>query len=227
MSKSIDGGLTYPIRTVAATPLDQTGCICPPGNLISQGGGGLLGTNDKVGFVYATSTGGVNFARSTNGGATFTQSTVGPASNADTSQAFPVVADGGGGRLAAVWMPVEGGRSSVDLATSSDWGATWSAPQTIVSGGTSVYPWVAASGQKIAVSLYHTGGGQTFSALQSADPTSVKSGPICTAGTGCNGDRELLDFQSDTLDGAGLADLAYTRSIDGVADTQVRFVHEN
>src|SRR5437763_718814 len=80
--KSIDGGASYPIRPVAATPVDQTGCICPPGNLISQAGGGLLGTNDKVGFVYATSSGGVNFARSTNGAATFTQSTVGPASSA-------------------------------------------------------------------------------------------------------------------------------------------------
>jgi hypothetical protein len=250
VSKSIDGGLSYPIRTVGATPVDQTGCICPPGNLISQAGGGLLGTSDKVGFVYATSSGGVNFARSTNGAATFTQATVGPASSADTTQAFPVVADGGGGRLAAVWMAIQGGRSTVLEATSTDWGATWSAPKTIVSAGTSVYPWVAASGQKVAVSLYHTDGvgepgtvpesaqwferylestdgGQTFSALQTVDPTAVKSGPICTSGTGCNGDRELLDFQSDTLDGAGRANLAYTRSIDGVSDTQVRFLREN
>ena len=54
----------------------------------------------------------------------------------------------------------------------------------------------------------------------------VKSGPICTEGTGCSGDRELLDFQSDTLDNAGNADLAYARSIDGVSDTELRFVHQ-
>src|SRR3954464_9480345 len=58
VSKSVDGGLTYPISTIAATPVDQTGCVCPPGTLIAEGGS-LLGTGDKVGLVYATSTGGV------------------------------------------------------------------------------------------------------------------------------------------------------------------------
>jgi hypothetical protein len=36
----------------------------------------------------------------------------------------------------------------------------------------------------------------------------------------------LLDFQSDTLDGAGRANLAYTRSIDGNTNTELRFVRE-
>src|SRR3954466_8464705 len=52
VSKSIDGGLTYPISTVAATPVDQTGCVCPPGTLIAEGSGSTLGLSDKVGFVY-------------------------------------------------------------------------------------------------------------------------------------------------------------------------------
>jgi hypothetical protein len=249
VSKSVDGGLTYPIRTVAATPVDQTGCVCPPGTLISEAGTSALGLGDKVGFVYATSSGGVNFARSTNGATTFTQSTVGPASSADTGQAFPVVANGGGGRLAAVWMAVAGGQSQVELSTSTNWGSTWSAPRTIVSAGTSLYPWVDARGSKVAVSLYHTDaagepgtvpesaqwyesylestdGGATFSALQQADPTAVKSGPVCTEGINCSGDRELLDFQSVALDGSSLADLAYTRSIDGASNTELRFAHE-
>ena len=249
VSKSVDGGLTYPLRTIGATPLDQTGCICPPGTLISENGGGLFGIKDKVGFVYATSSGGVNFARSTNGGLTFKQFTVGPASSADTSQAFPVVSNGGGGHLAAVWQEVEGNSSVVRLSTSSDWGQSWSAPQTVVSAGTSLYPWVAASGSKVAVSVYHTDasgtpssvpesaqwfesylestdGGASFSALQTVDPTPVKSGPICTEGINCSGDRELLDFQSLTLDGTNAADLTWTRSIDGVSDTELRFAHE-
>ena len=249
VSKSVDGGLSYPIRTVGATPVDQTGCICPPGNLISEAGGGLLGTNDRVGFVYSTSTGGVNFARSTNGALTFTQSAVSPASDADTTQAFPVVANGGNGHLAAVWLENIGNSSRIRYADSTNWGSSWSAPKTLVSAGASVYPWVAAQGSKVAVSLYHTDtngtsesvpdsaqwfetymestdGGTTFSAPQTADPTPVKSGPICTEGTGCNGDRELLDFQSDTIDNSGNADLAYTRSIDGVSNTELRFLHQ-
>src|SRR5438552_19150253 len=65
VSKSVAplDGIAYPVSTVAATPLDQTGCICPPGNLIAAGGG-LVG--DKVGVIYGTSIGGVNFARSPN-----------------------------------------------------------------------------------------------------------------------------------------------------------------
>src|SRR3954470_4338242 len=103
VSKSIDGGLTYPVSTIGATPVDQTGCVCPPGTLIAEGGS-TLGLSDKVGFVYATSSGGVNFARSTNGGLTFSQSTVGPATSGTTNAAFPVVANAGGNKLAAVWL---------------------------------------------------------------------------------------------------------------------------
>jgi hypothetical protein len=248
VSKSIDGGLTYPISTVGATPVDQTGCVCPPGTMIAEGGG-LLGTSDKVGFVYATSTGGVKFARSTNGGLTFTNVVVGPATSGDTGAAFPVVANAGGNKLAAVWLENAGSSSVIKLSTSSDWGATWSAPSVVVSGGASVYPWVAAQGSKIAISVYHTtasgtsdtvpesaqwfesylestDGGTTFSALETVDPTVVKSGPICTGGTGCSGDRELLDFQSDTIDNAGKANLIWTRSLDGVSDTELRFAKQ-
>jgi hypothetical protein len=248
VSKSIDGGVTYPISTVAATPVDQTGCVCPPGTLIAEGGS-TLGLSDKVGFVYATSTGGVKFARSTNGGLTFTNVNVGPATSGDTGAAFPVVANGSGGKLTAAWLENNAGSSVIKLAQSSDWGATWSAPRTLVSGGASVYPWVAAQGSKVAVSLYHTStsgtsdtvpegaqwfesylestdGGATFSAIETVDPTVVKTGPICTGGTGCSGDRELLDFQSDTIDGQGKANLTWTRSIDGVSDTEVRFAKQ-
>jgi hypothetical protein len=247
VSKSTNG-LVYPLHTVAATPVDQTGCVCPPGNLIAEGGGGLLGTSDKVGLIYATSTGGVKFARSTNGGLTFTNVEVSPASDADTGQGFPVVANAGGGNLVAVWMEVNGNTSSVHFARSSDWGATWTDRKTLVSAGTSLYPWVAADGSKVAVSLYHTDaagtpsnvpesaqwfeqymesgdGGASFSAPQTVDATVVKSGPICTEGINCSGDRELLDFQSLTVKG-GTSYLTWTRSIDGVSNTELRFARQ-
>ena len=249
VSKSIDGGLTYPISTIAATVVDQTGCVCPPGLLIAEGAS-MLGLNDRVGLIYATSTGGVKFARSTNGGLTFTNVNVSPASDADTGQGFPIVANGGGGRLAAVWMEIQGNRSFVKLSTSSNWGSSWSAPRTLVGSGTPLYPWVAARGSKVAVSVYHTAdaeatpstvpegaqwfekytessdGGATFSPLQVVDPAPVKSGPICTEGINCEGDRELLDFQALTIDPAGLSNLTWTRSIDNVSDTEVRFVKQ-
>jgi len=85
-------GLVYPLSTVAATPADQTGCVCPPGNLIAEPGTEPLGADDRVGVIYATSTGGINFARSTDGAVTFTNVPVSPPSSADTTPAFPVVA---------------------------------------------------------------------------------------------------------------------------------------
>src|SRR5205814_8152649 len=85
-------GLVYSQSTVAATPADQTGCVCPPGTLIAEPGTAPLGSGDRVGLIYFTSTGGINFARSLNGAATFTNVPVSPPSSADTTHAFPVVA---------------------------------------------------------------------------------------------------------------------------------------
>lgn len=250
VSKSVSplDGIAYPISTVAATPVDQTGCVCPPGNLIAEGGGGMAGMSDKVGLIYATSSGGVNFAHSINGGLTFTNTAVSPASSAATNGNFPVVANGGGGHLFAVWQEVLGNTSTIHFTSSSDWGATWAPPRSLVSSGASVFPWVAANGSKVAVSLYHTSsagspdtvpagaqwfesyvestdGGATFSALTTADPTAAKVGPVCTAGINCSSGRELGDFQSVTLDNANAADLAYVHSFDGT-DTEVRFAHQ-
>jgi hypothetical protein len=245
VSKSVNGGLLYPIHTIAATVADQTGFIGPAGPIIAQGGGGLLGTSDKVGFAYPTSTAGVKFARSTNGGLTFSSVPIGGTSS-DVGQAFPVVADAGGGHLIATWMAVKNGRSSIGMARSSDWGATWGAPQTIVADGTSVYPWVSAHGANVAVSLFHTtavgepstvpatatfyesaltstDGGATFGALQTVDATPAKTGPICTAGIDCTADRELGDFQSTTMDGSGHAYFSWARVIPGGTATEIRF----
>jgi hypothetical protein len=245
VSRSVDGGLTYPVTTSAATVVDQTGCVCPPGNLIAEDGG-LLG--DKVGVIFATSTGGVGFSRSSNSGLTFSVSPVSPAGSANTGLAFPVVANAGGGHLYATWLEVTGNSSSVHFSSSGDWGATWNAPRTIVGSGTSVYPWVAARGSKVSVSLYWNSstatpdttasgvswfesylesadGGATFSALSTVDPTAVKTGPVCTSGINCSGNRQLGDFQSVAIDGAGRANVAYNRVNGSV--TEVRFCRQS
>jgi len=246
VSQSPNGGVTYPIQTVAATPADQTGCICPPGTLIAEGGGLLA---DKVGVIYSTSTGGVKFARSTNGAASFTQATVSPASSADTIAAFPVVANAGSNKLVAVWLEVFQNSARVMFNSSTNWGQSWGTPKVLVGSGTPLYPWVDARGSKVSVSLYWTSasgtpdtvaesaqwfeqylestdGGSTFSAPLTVDSTVVKTGPVCTGGTGCSSDRELLDFQSVAIDPSGLADLAWTRSLDGKSNTELRFAHQ-
>jgi hypothetical protein len=244
VSKSLDG-LVYPQHSIAATPVDQTGCVCPPGNLIAENGGGLLGTSDKVGLIYATSSGGVNFARSTNGALTFTNVAVSAASSAATNSNFPVVANAGNGHLAAVWLEVlANGTDRVVFNQSSDWGATWGTPRPIVTTGTSVYPWVDARGGKVAISLYNTpdaqatpdtapanarwfesylestDGGSTFSGLVTVDPAPAKTGIVCTAGINCSSGRELGDFQSIALDNNGLPDVAWIR-VDSTAPAGV------
>lgn len=147
---SVGGALVPTTTTVAATVADQTGCECPPGNLVSQG-------SSDVGIIYSTSSGGVNFASSTNGGLTFTNATVAPASSASTLDSFPVVADAGSGNLVAVWLDDSSNGTNVELATSSDFGASWSTPSTLLSRhtGTYVYPWVAAQGLQAVVSYYN------------------------------------------------------------------------
>ena len=246
VSKSVApaDGLVYPVSTVAATPLDQTGCICPPGNLIAAGGGL---TGDKVGVIYATSTGGVNFARSTNGALSFTNVAVSPASNDTTGDNFPVVADAGNGHLFAVWLADTASTAVVRFNSSSDWGATWGTPRTLVSTGTSVYPWVAAQGSKVSISLYNTSaagrpdtvpssaqwfssylestdGGSTFSSLATIDPTPAKTGIVCVGGINCSSGREFGDFQTVTIDNAGRANVVYDR-VTGT-NSQVMFVRQ-
>jgi hypothetical protein len=248
VSRSLGGVPVYPQHVIAATPLDQTGCICPPGNLIAEGTSLTAG---KVGFVYSTSSGGVNFAFSTNGGLTFTNVPVRASdSGQDTGRAFPVVANAGGGHLVAVWQEVASDGTSwsqVGFSESTNWGQTWSTPTYIVDKTSgSLYPWVDAKGSKVSVSLYHTAtpgvsdavpaGTQwfesylervngTWSSLVTVDPTVVKTGPICTGGINCSGNRELLDFQSVALDPGGAPNLTWTHSIDNVSTTELRFAH--
>lgn len=232
VSKSVTGGATFLFHNVAATPLDQTGCVCPPGNLVAEAGG-LLG--DKVGVIYATSTGGVKFAHSENGGLTFTNTEVSPASAWDTSTNFPVVADAGSGKLVAVWTEELNGQSRIRYSTSSDFGASWRVPATLIGTGANVFPWVDARGSKVAVTLFHTSeagtastvpssaqwfetylesndGGASFSSPIAIDPTPVKTGPICTEGINCSGDRELGDFQQVTVDSLGNTHAVWSRS---------------
>ncbi|MEA2626067.1 MAG: hypothetical protein QOD06_2112 [Candidatus Binatota bacterium] len=249
VSKSVDGGLTYPLATMAASLVDCSYCGAP-GNLIAEGGDPLA-TTGNVGVIYATGSGGVGFARSTDGGLDWTQAVVSKDQNdLVTTAAFAVVANAGGGKLVATWLELlldgngKANRSRVRFSRSANWGATWDAPVTLVADGTSVFPWIDARGSKVAVVLYHTsavGSPDTVPAasqwfveyLESTtggvpstptivDTVPVKTGPVCTEGTGCAGDRELGDFFQVTIDPANRSNVAWARVKSGGA-TEMRF----
>lgn len=238
VSVSTDNGLLYPLQILAATPLDQTGCICPPGNLVAEG---VAALQDRVAFVYPTTTNGFGFARSTDGALTFTNTYPGVAVNPGGVTGFPNIADDGKGDLAVVWQPA--GNGGFYLVTSADFGTTWSTPQLIESSGTSVYPWVSYRSGKIAISYYHTTEVASVSDNVSAsavwsisykdssdsfttrsDIEQVHTGPICTQGTGCSADRELGDFQQVGIDNAGKSVISYVTDVSG--GTQIRFVKQ-
>jgi hypothetical protein len=141
---------------------------------------------------------------------------------------FPALAvDPVNGNLYAVWSDGH----SVALASSSDQGATWSAPMTVSSApaNTAVLPWVAAYNGTVDVVYYGT------SAASDLDPgadwqvyfaqlaggsfaqTPVNAAPnhhgvICTGGTGCTaGTRNLLDLFQIAIDPVvGKAAIIYT-----------------
>jgi hypothetical protein len=141
---------------------------------------------------------------------------------------FPALAvDPANGNLYAVWSDGHG----VALASSSDQGATWSAPMTVSSApaNTAVLPWVAAYNGTVDVVYYGT------SAASDLDPgadwqvyfaqltggsfaqTPVNAAPnhhgvICTGGTGCTaGTRNLLDLFQIAIDPVvGKAAIIYT-----------------
>jgi len=49
---------------------------------------------------------------------------------------------------------------------------------------------------------------------------------VCTEGSGCSGDRDLLDFQSVALDPQNRANATWTHVITNGSDSEVRFARQ-
>jgi hypothetical protein len=169
-------------------------------------------------------------SRSSDGGRTWTASLVAHrALFTDLSNVFPALAvDPDQGHLTAVWSDAH----QVFVSTSTNQGATWSAPAAVngAPATTAVFPWVAARGGKIDVVYYGTSaaskddpaavwnvylaqstdGGATFAQnLVSNKPNHV--GVVCTSGTACApGTRNLLDLFEVAINSDGRAGVIYT-----------------
>jgi hypothetical protein len=229
-------GAVYPkqILEVSDAQRGLTG-FAPAGNVVTN----LKGDTYNVYSIFTGSNGaGLGYAKLPLGALTTTLSTVAPAMNAhDQTQSFPVIAVDNAldDNLYVVWCdPVSA--SEWDIRFASFNGASWSNAVTV---GHGVYPWVTVDAQgKVDIAWYSAersgyigdpnngatnhavwdvdfaqsinalASTPTFSAPQQA-ATSVKSGNICTQGTGCSGDRELGDFLSITHDASGNALVSY------------------
>lgn len=174
----------------------------------------------------------------------------------DQTQSFPVVAVDGAQdhNVYVVWTnPIPNGNWDIEFASSPDSGVTWTPAVTL---GQGLFPWVTADGAgKVDVGWYsaaltsgYTGDpnkapastvwdvafAQSTNALSSAPTFSapviaasgIKHGAVCTGGTGCSADRELLDFMSITHDAAGNALIAYTFVPQGTTNSWIEFAKE-
>jgi hypothetical protein len=260
VSKSFDCGATYQVHNLAVSVAAQGYCLCYPGNIIAEAGAGPLGNGvagtltDKVGLIFPTAGGlgsttqGISFAKSVDGGVTWTQHTIVAPAAKNRRGVFPVVANGGGGNLYAVWY--EDGK--IAFAKSTTWGDSWSGVTYVSGSDSALMPWVAANGSKVAIAYYgktgsdwfvryteSTDSGVTFSSPVSADSTKVKHNTPCIAGTACNGDRELGDFLQVALDANNKANIVYVHSYESQTllgvfgtgllfnNTEVRYVKQS
>ena len=130
------------------------------------------------------------------------------------------------GRLWATASTVDG----VLVTSSNDHGTTWTDPVTVSTMNTVVMPWVAARGGKVDVVYYGTSasslddddavwnvydsqrsGGSWHVMKVSNTPNRI--GAVCLEGSGCEGDRELLDLFEVAEDPiTGNAAIVYTDS---------------
>ena len=231
-------GAVYPLSTPEITTA-QRGVVgtIPPGNLATDMNGT---TYNVYSTVNSSSPGGhsVGISSLPAGGVTTTNGDVTAAEGSfDTSQSFPVVAvdNAADQNVYVVWSDPTPSSWNIRFASSTDGGKTWSSAVTV---GQGLFPWVTADAPgKVDIGWYSaaptyggdpnaapagtqwnvdfaqsvdaTASAPTFSAPEAAVP-GIKSGAICTQGTGCSADRELLDFMSIAHDSLGNALLAFT-----------------
>ncbi|HLE96905.1 MAG TPA: sialidase family protein, partial [Candidatus Thermoplasmatota archaeon] len=242
--KSLDGGKTWPIKTFV--PGDR----CLRGNLARAPDGTLyLGGCDAEGPGVAIST---------DGGLSFTWTNVAKREGETTTafcvpcHLFTVVTTDAAGNAYAVWSdesqapddpqgPGDGSMGlNVWMVSSTDRGASWSAPKRVNNApGTYVLPWATGGADgKLAIAYYGTrfvghperAMGEWYPIVaftedaladapvfieSSASPTLAQYGPVCMRGSGCGNARNLLDFFQIQADSEGRIHMAFTDGTPG------------
>lgn len=243
-ARSIDGGLTWtyhrPVLFDAGASETEVGFghpIGPTGNLVADGA--------FLAFAYQFR-GRMHVATSDDAGENWTSTRV----HEDPHARGSIVSIAMDGQDLHVSY-LTGDFRNVMVASSHDRGATWSEPQAVATGGTAIFPWVAARDGKVGVAWYRTDveadrpddvegvwsveyaesldRGTTFTDPIVVSP-SVKTGMVCTQGLNCttsgSGGREFGDFIALEIGYDGMAYIAHHALGVGWVSRQLRPVED-
>jgi hypothetical protein len=217
VKKSVDDGRTW---TRSGNPIIGQGGVT--GNSTFNNSLGPIVADPMTGYLFEAFMAGepqtkatsanynnVYIARSTDGGATYTDQLLFHAPPFTRLNNFwPVTAvDPATGAAYVAWTDQHG----VAVSTSSDHGATWSAPKLVSTQNTTVMPTVTARGGKVDVLYYGSNAASindqsavwnvydsrltnsTWS-VNKVSNTPNRVGAVCVNGSACTSDRELLDL---------------------------------
>ncbi|MDQ1738051.1 MAG: hypothetical protein QOH56_4302 [Pseudonocardiales bacterium] len=227
---SRDGGLTY-------------GPAVPMYNVTQCGGlhGHVKVAPDGTVYVPNKSCGGNQaVAVSTDNGTTWAVHQIPGSTPGDTDPSVGIGAAG------TVYLGYQNADGTAHVAVSHDRGTTWLYDQNVGAAAgikNVVFPEVVAGDDNRAAFAFlgtTTGGnyqdpafggvwhlyvatsydgGQSWVTADATSTDPVQRGPICTAGTSCGNDRNLLDFMDITMDSQGRALVAYADGCTGACAT--------
>jgi len=183
---------------------------------------------------------------STDNGATWTVHNI-PNTTTDGNQPDSDVAVGGSTGVGTVYYGYRDGDHKAKVVVSNNEGNSWSAPIDVGAAfgiQNAQFPEVIAGDQdRAAVTFLGTttagddlpdsfpavwdlyvsftyDGGQTWQTVDATPGDPVQRGGICMSGTGCSGsDRNMLDFNDETVDNKGRVQVAYTDGCSGACET--------
>jgi hypothetical protein len=223
---SLDGGLTYgPAHPVSTNPSETCSPLVGHLKAAPDGTAYLMpdGCDDEAGKEAVFVTG--------DNGLTWTKRSIPSSRNGDAGH--PSVAVGSDGTVYAAWGSADndGKSGRVHVSVSGNKGVRWTAPAALgkdLGVRVSRFPLaVAGDGDRAAVAFlgstssdnpgnqkaflgawhmyvsYTYDRGRHWKTYDSTPTSPVQVGSVCTGGLGCNGDRNLLDFNDMVLDGQG------------------------
>jgi hypothetical protein len=240
-ARSDDGGVTYgagvPVYTTQCGGLHGKPKMGPDGTV-------YLPNKDCSAAGGANAAKGVIISK--DNGVTWTVVNI-PNTSTDSNQSDPDLAIGGSTGTGTLYYGYRDGDHRAKVAVSTDEGATWSNPIDVGAAfgvQNAQFPAMVAGDQnRAAFSFIGTStsgndltdafpgvwylyvsftydGGKTWQTVNATPNDPVQRGGVCMSGVGCSGrDRNMLDFNDDTIDRYGRVFVAYADGCSAACET--------